>query len=314
MKSVTVTYSDGRTVDYKTMRKASKALGCSCDTLVAFSNGLAPAAGKWLQAAGVASVRISQAPSGRRLPPAWNASGHAVPVLVTCEATGETVEVKSMRDAYRLTGIASSNIKIALGDGRYHKGWRFDLPGVEPDYEEGRIVYGDTPVPDDLVAQMRSMAIHYIRTKWSALRLHRHAEDDAVDDAVARAAAEYSQGKYDKTRGELGTWAYMRVKYHAMLYLRREMQHVMHRASAPPESDADEWLEHAAGGAPSGDADEEYLAELPAEHRELARLILAGHERYDICRIMGKSTSVVLRMRQRLGDYIRARRTGSDSG
>lgn len=317
MRTVRVHYSDGRLVEYAAIKDATAGLRCSADTIIAFSMGFARVAGRRLHAMGIESIEVSASRAPKPDRPEWTSAGHPVPLLITCRATGQTMEAGSMLEASRITGLANSTIKDAVGDGRWHKGYRYDLldGGVAPDLCDSTIRFGSTPVPDDIIKQLRYMAIHYVSTYWSSsMELSREEHSEAVDYAVERAAADYSRGLYDPSRGKFGLWGYIRIKGYAANYLRRMRRWTDRRSTAPAGEDPDNWVEkQQQADEPGAQTDEEYVAELPEEYRQLAALILAGHTRYEICTIMGMPNSVLARMRRKLGEFIRLRKSGYDA-
>lgn len=316
MRRVRVHYDDGRVVEYDAIKDAMAGLHCSSDTIIAFGMGFAPVAGRRLRAMGVAGIEVSEPRPQSPQRPEWTSAGNPVPLIIT-DRNGQTMTASSMMEASRLTGLAGSTIKDAVGDGRWHKGYKYDLPagGASPEpWTDTSIRYGDADVPDDVIRQLRYMAIHYVQTCWTSKDIAWEDQDDAVDYAVARAAADYSRGVYDPARGKFAPWGYIRVKGYAAKYLRRLRRWTCMRSTAPAGEDPDKWLARQQDAEDPAETDDDYVADLPEEYRQMAALMLAGHTRHEICAIMGKPNSVLAEMRRRLGEYIRGRRYGSDSG
>lgn len=300
-------------MEYDLLRDAAKALHVASDTLVAFSNGHAPEAGRRLHAAGIESVVVDAQRPPRLDRPVWESRGRPVALTATCKATGETRRYVSMLQASIDTGVANSTIKDGLGDGHYHSGWRFDVDVDAPPPVKVGVTFGDTPVPDDCLSQFRAMALHYLSRNWHGFS--RQDMEDAAACAVEAAAGLYSRGKFNPVKCTFSVWAYKNVKSYAAKEMLRIVKWRDGRVAPPDSIDHDIWMDMLMReDSDETVLDEDYVAGLPEQYRQLAALMLAGKTRYEICAELGLTHSQLDTRRKELGAYLRARAAGSDSG
>lgn len=161
------------------------------------------------------------------------------------------------------------------------------------------------PVSDDEIAQMYKMAWHYAIHRWN-IRIVDEDVRDIVQEAVANTAASMSRGEYNPSRGAWGTWAYMQVKGHECWRLEAMMRDRSRHAdydvdwlATMPSDEHDETMD-----------DEEYIATLPKQHRELASRLLRGDTLVSIARDEGVSHQAIYARKMRLGECIRGKQDG----
>lgn len=292
---VRVTYSDGRVEEYAGLKDAGDALGVSPRAIRKYEFGRGIKDRRILDAIGVVDIRAIR--RRKYEPVGFNASN--VPVRIT-HTDGRVMEFRQSKDAADYIGCAAGCITRWRNDGMLHDGWLIEtIENPKP----VKIRYGNMPVPDAYIDEMYRMANHYLITMWGKYVSTDQDAADAVQEAVARTAADYSNGKYNPAKcAKWQTWAYCILKHYIYEYLRSIQADKSNFDDGPPEG-RDDWLERSAT-ARRPDNEDELLEEIPAELREVARLLLAGKNQYEICCILGHCEATVRRMERRIADWL----------
>lgn len=162
--------------------------------------------------------------------------------------------------------------------------------------KSGRPLRYDRPVGAETMAEIYRQARQYV---GRALGIPREERRDMVQVIASKVAADVSSGKRDATRYQMAMWLRLRVRHHGCKELRRWSR----REARLEHADGDA-LERLAGAAVASD-EGRLLADVPADLRELARLMLAGLSRQEIDAALGVGDATRAEMARKLGEWLR---------
>lgn len=291
MRKVKITFEDGRTEDYDTLKEASTALRIDKSTLLRLECG----ASKHIKALlRIESVEIKEnkgKSTGLR-----KVGGRPCRLICTSEK-GRVIEAESIKDAYKKLRY-KHYINSLIDDGQYHWGWKFD--SVE---EQDEVLRYKDPVPDEVLKKIYKYAYHYLR------KLYTMPEEDKRDFAqyiASHVASDYSTGRFDRYKEiyRLDKWLYLRVVHHGGKQVAKwlERQQII-MTQDDGDLDNTDWLELLAGG--REDAEEARLLEdLPEEFKGLAKMLLDGRSRIEIDTRLKLRDSERKALMQKLGEWL----------
>jgi len=283
LRSVEVKFNDGTTRTYATIKDAATDLHV-CPT--AFNKLACGEADKIRKRLGIASVVVH---ANRRVKHIRKIGGAPLPLKCTHE-DGRVIYAKSIKEAVKLTGFKHV-MHFIIDDGFFHWGWRFDsLPRRDKD----AIIWGDVPVPDSVIEMLYAYAGHYMKTFGGVLHEDR---EDIIQHAVNHVASEYSMGEADRRNPQysIKTWCYLRIKHKCGEKLREYFDDVHHRVDMPDNADVprDVWLDNLAQTT-DVQSDEAYIATLPKQYQQVARLLLEGRNGIERTAMMHTDTTTRL--------------------
>ena len=301
---VYVKYKDGRTEEYGSLKEAGAALGVDTRAIRKFEFGRGRKR-QALESMGIESIKAVKRPPYQ---PGFQQHHHRVPIRLT-HVDGRVLEFDRQQDAEIYLNISIGTLARWRREGIRHDGWLVE----EIETDEPKIRYGDMPVPQDYIDQMYRMANHYLIKYWGRYSNTDQDAEDAVQYAVAKVAADYSQGKYDPVKTpKWQTWAYCMLKHYCYEHLEAVEEQAKMMDDGPVEG-RDEWLARLATALPE-DRDDEFLAEMPVDLAEVARLLLEGRNQYEISCLLGKAEKTIRRIESRIVRWIAGGGEVSDSG
>ena len=302
--NVKITYTDGRTEEYVTLKEAGAALGVSSRSIRKFEFGKGRKQG-FIKSLGVASIKTTRRPP--YTPPSHRP--HRIRIRLV-HADGRVMEFDREKDAEDFIGCSRGGMTKWRNDGLRHNGWLVEE--LEEEDDSTKIKFGPIPLPPAYVDELYRMAHHCIIKYWGRYASTDKDAEDAVQDAVARTAADYSNGKYDPARfTKWQTWAYFELRHKIYNVMMAVNEHEKMMDDGPAD-DRDEWLDKVAM-ARSPDMDDAFLEELPADLVDVARLMLEGRNQYEICCTLGRCEATVRKMEHRIARCIAGDEDESDS-
>ena len=293
MRCVKVTFEDGTTKQYGTIKQAANDLRVAKTAINRMSVGCSKRTMLMLH---ITNVQIG---GNRYVKHVRPVGGKPLPIKCTNE-DGTVLYARSIKEAKAITHF-DHYIHFCIDSGLYHWGWRFDSMEQQPDYDD-RLEFGTTPVPDDLIENVARI------TKWYLSRYNHMSleeKEDITQYATSHVAAEYSRDEHLKSTYNLRVWSYFRTLHYGARKAHKWWMDYMRHVEKPEglDMDRDEWIGELAGSLPQ--SDEEFLKTLPDKYQQCARLILEGRNTVERSSLLGMSSGERMALERELGEWLR---------
>jgi len=294
VRRVTVTFDDGSSREYETIKQAAEDLRVCKTAMTKMACGESM---RTMYKLHISSVSLS---GNRYVKHIRKVGGSSLPLKCTNE-DGTVIHAKSIREAVKLTGFTHV-MHFLIDDGHYHWGWRFDS---EPRRDPDAVEYGDMQVPDEVIDTLYRFA-HYYLIRYGGMP--REEREDIIQHVVNHVAAEYSNGEHLK-RGAtytLNAWLYLRTRHYGSKKAHKWIKESEMRVEKPEslDMDRDTWLDNLT---PSKDSqtDEDYIRTLPEKYRKLARLLLEGRNGTERTSMMHMTSMERISLERELGEWLK---------
>lgn len=306
MRKVHITYEDGHTVTYKTIRDAAADIRCDPESVRRMVFGRNNRLKAILR---ITDIRLDE---NRHQELRGRPNSNRVPVRCISES-GEVIECETIQEARRRTG-PEHYIAPFIDDGDYHWGWKYESLD-----KPSRFNFAG-PVNDDDIARIYRYSRHYLaRSGWW---LTDEDREEIVQESAARVASDISCGKIDQGKFDnRDVWLYCEVRSRCYSEMDKYFTYYKHKVEEPADYDGDcEWIDAIGGGGDDDwrDAAERLMyEEMPEDLREIAKLVDEGRKRLEITIMLGITDAERIELMRRLGEWLMRRHrdeeTGSDS-